>query len=370
MIRVVEGFWGGPIEIESVLGEGASATVYAGRFVERPDQRYAFKIFSEAHRDDREMRRRLLREVRILSGIQHSNVVKLHGFVESRDDVLLVLELLEGETLRSRLVHGGVSEREALSYTLDAASGLEAIHAAGVVHRDIKPENLFVTKTGGIKVLDFGLAGWLPPILRSAQSRSRTRDTAPGTLIGTLDYMSPEQLRSTPLAASSDIFGLGVVLWEMLMGVHPFRHDSCADTIAAILKDEPLAPMGRARSSGPLALARRMLSRSPSERPTAWTVRRDLERLLNWNCPKKMLPSRPVSGLTPLDSSESRNQTDGRVRWRTETSSRERNCSKNRWRTFKGSSTSLPGAIASIRPRERNLHPTWRSSSSRMTIGG
>ncbi|HEY3202406.1 MAG TPA: serine/threonine-protein kinase, partial [Thermoanaerobaculia bacterium] len=151
----------------------------------------------------------------------------------------IVTELLEGETLRSRLVGGALSVRKAIDYAVQIAHGLAAAHEKGIVHRDLKPENLFVTKDGRVKILDFGLAKLSPPPEEGSQVVTMTRQTEPGVLLGTVGYMSPEQARGQALDKRTDIWSLGCVLYEMLVGRPAFAGQTVSDTLAAILDREP-----------------------------------------------------------------------------------------------------------------------------------
>ena len=164
-----------------------------------------------------------------------------------------VMELLEGETLRGSSSRGPIPPKQAVDYALQIAKGLSAAHEKGIVHRDLKPENLFVTKDGHVKILDFGLAKREERSRRKRRRASRPLEhTEPGTVMGTMGYMSPEQVRGLPVDHRSDIFSFGAILYEMLSGKKAFKRDTASDTMAAILQDEPpeLAESGRDISPG------------------------------------------------------------------------------------------------------------------------
>ena len=151
------------------------------------------------------------------------------------------MELLEGETLRGKLDSGPIAQKQAVDYALQVAKGLSAAHEKGIVHRDLKPENLFVSKDGHVKILDFGLAKKVEAVAAQEQTSAPTGSghTEAGTVMGTMGYMSPEQVRGLPVDHRSDIFSFGTILYEMLSGKKAFKRDTASDTIAAILKEEP-----------------------------------------------------------------------------------------------------------------------------------
>ena len=163
-------------------------------------------------------------------------------------------ELLEGDTLRGKLAAGPIPPKQAVDYALQTARGLAAAHERGVVHRDLKPENLFVQRDGQVKILDFGLAKRVEPAGDGEETRRRLSPdrTEPGTVMGTVGYMSPEQVRGLPVDHRSDVFSLGAILYEMLSGKKAFKRDTESDTMAAILRDEPpeLSEIGAGHLAG------------------------------------------------------------------------------------------------------------------------
>jgi len=217
------------------LGRGGMADIYEASDTHLR-RRVALKVLRPkavevpAHRFEQ--------EVRSLLALNHPNVVTIHDFGKDRDLFYMALELLRGETLRERLARAVLFRREVVCYARQIAEGLAAAHKQRIVHRDLKPENIFVTTTGRIKILDFGLSKQSAPFDACHGSDS-------GMLIGTLAYMAPEQLRCEPADHRADIFAFGTILIEMLTRRNPFRCDSPADTIAAILEKEPFQPSPR-----------------------------------------------------------------------------------------------------------------------------
>jgi Tol biopolymer transport system component len=202
----------------------------------------AIKVLPIAFAHDPDRQRRFEQEARAAASLNHPNIIAVHDARVHEGVGFLVTELLEGETLRQRLTGRSLSVAKAVDYTIQIASGLAAGHDRGIVHRDIKPENLFITKDGHVKVLDFGIAKAIEPADSLDPTATLTIDGgAAGTIVGTPAYMSPEQARGLRVDHRSDIFSLGVVLYEMLSAVSPFRRDTPADTLSAILHDDPAA---------------------------------------------------------------------------------------------------------------------------------
>ena len=213
--------------------------------------------------------RRFEQEARAVSALNHPNILTLHDVGESGGAPYVVAELLEGETLRQRLLAGPLGARKAIEYGVQVAHGLAAAHEKGIAHRDLKPENIFVTADGRVKILDFGLAklATRKPKLRSRAPR-RPPGTQPGVVMGSVGYMAPEQVRGRPADHRSDLFAFGAVLYEMLTGDRPFHGGSAVETLNSILKDDPPEP-SRARSDVSPALdrvVRRCLEKNPAER--------------------------------------------------------------------------------------------------------
>lgn len=228
----------GPYEIRAPLGVGGMGEVYRARDT-RLDRDVAIKILPAAFGADPDRRARFEREAKVVATLTHPNVVVLHDCGNDQGVAFAVMELLEGESLRQRLINGALPWRHAVEIGSAVADGLSAAHAKGIIHRDLKPENLFLTNDGRAKVLDFGLARL--DALAAPQGDTSPYQPAPtqsGTVMGTVGYMSPEQVRGQPVDARSDIFSLGCVLYEMVTGRRPFQRDTAAETQTAILREE------------------------------------------------------------------------------------------------------------------------------------
>jgi Tol biopolymer transport system component len=207
---------------------------------ERLKRDVAIKVLPASFAQDADRLRRFEQEAQAAGGLNHPNITAVFDLGTHDGAPYIVQELLEGETLRAALAGGRLSPRRAVDCARQIASGLAAAHERGIVHRDLKPENVFVTRDGRVKILDFGLAKLRPDEASPATNiPTATKGTEPGVVLGTLGYMSPEQVRGKPADARSDIFSFGAILYEMLSGNRPFRGDSAADTMSAILKEDP-----------------------------------------------------------------------------------------------------------------------------------
>ena len=229
----------GPYEVISLLGEGGMGQVYRGRDP-RLGRDIAIKILPHEAAQDSEATARLEREARAIAALSHPNILAVHDVGRENGDFYVVTELLEGQTLRDEIRGAALNWRRAVEIGAEVAEGLAAAHAKSIVHRDLKPENVFLTADGRVKILDFGLAQTDPLLSTRDESQIPTTkwfQTHPGTVIGTLGYMSPEQLRGEPVDPTADIFSLGCILYEMVTARRPFHRDSGAATIAAILQD-------------------------------------------------------------------------------------------------------------------------------------
>jgi serine/threonine-protein kinase len=205
----------------------------------RLDREVAVKVLPSHLAQDPGALARFKREVRALAALSHPNILNLYDFGGEGDVRFAVMELLEGETLRSRIAQTPLAWREAVEIGVAVAEGLSAAHAKGIIHRDLKPENIFLTSDGRVKILDFGLARVKPVISAPFDSLART---APGIVIGTVGYMSPEQVRGEEVDAPGDIFSFGCMLHEAMTGQRPFARHTPQETMAAILKDDPPKP--------------------------------------------------------------------------------------------------------------------------------
>jgi Tol biopolymer transport system component len=222
-------------EILGKLGAGGMGEVYRARDPQL-QREVAIKVLPVAFAHDPNRQRRFEHEARAAAGLNHPNIIAVYDVGVHEGAGFLVTELLDGETLRQRMHGRSLPLAKAVDYAIQIAGGLAAGHERGVVHRDIKPENLFLTRDGRIKILDFGIAKAIEPGVSLDATATLTID---GTVVGTPAYMSPEQARGLRLDQRSDIFSFGVVLYEMLTGVSPFVRDTSADTLSAILNEEP-----------------------------------------------------------------------------------------------------------------------------------
>ncbi|HYN07748.1 MAG TPA: protein kinase [Vicinamibacterales bacterium] len=255
----------GRFEILGSLGAGGMGEVYRARDLQL-QRDVAIKVLPAAFSGDADRRRRFEQEARAAGSLNHPNILAVHDVGTEGASSYIVTELLEGETLRERMGGRPLPARKAADYALQIASGLAAGHERGVVHRDIKPENLFVTTDGRIKILDFGLAKLIGDD-GSGNTETITIDGESRTpVMGTVAYMSPEQARGQRIDHRTDIFSLGVVLYEMLVGFPPFRRGTTGDTINAILHDEPPEFPQAAAAPALERTVRHCLEKKPEER--------------------------------------------------------------------------------------------------------
>ena len=247
----------GPYEIQSLIGAGGMGEVYRARDT-RLQRDVAIKVLPSSLANDQERLRRFEQEARAVAALNHPNLLTVFdvgtapiaqegadgsaassGTTTAKESPYIVSELLEGATLREKLSAGALRERKALDYAVQIARGLAAAHERGIVHRDLKPENIFITNDGRAKILDFGLAKLSEPAPADANATMRASATQAGIVMGTIGYMSPEQVRGKPADARSDIFSFGVVVYEMLAGKKAFHGDTGADLMSAILTQDP-----------------------------------------------------------------------------------------------------------------------------------
>jgi dienelactone hydrolase len=230
--------------ITAPLGEGGMGVVYEAEDLRLP-RRVALKFLPATHLEDHAARERFEREARAASVLSHPHICVLHDVAEHEGQPFIVMERLQGTSLRDRLQKGPLPAADILRIGAQVADALDAAHAAGIVHRDVKPANIFLTDRGDAKVLDFGVARLRPVAGADAASEVPTLEklTTPGTAVGTVAYMSPEQVLGRPADARSDLFSLGVVLYEMATGARPFTGDSVGAVFDAILHKAPTAPV-------------------------------------------------------------------------------------------------------------------------------
>lgn len=227
----------GPYQVDSLIGRGGMGEVYRARDT-RLGRKVALKVLSPTFAKNSERLARFTQEARTVALLNHPNIVTVYDVGAHDGAPFIVSELLQGDTLRARMTQGALPPAVAVRYALQIAEGLVAAHQHGVVHRDLKPENIFLADDGRVKILDFGLAKCRQEALEVLQHTSSV-STQSGMLMGTVGYMSPEQVRGLPADHRSDIFSLGVILYEMVSGRSPFRQDSVLETLNAILKDDP-----------------------------------------------------------------------------------------------------------------------------------
>jgi Tol biopolymer transport system component len=262
----------GSYEIITPLGAGGMGEVYRARDA-RLGRDVAIKVLPPSVATDPDRRARFEREARAVASLSHPNLLAIFEFAIEGATPYAVTELLEGETLREMLVAsathaapGGLPVRKAVDIGLQVLRGLAAAHDKAIVHRDLKPENIFVSRDGHVKILDFGLAK--PFADASGHDAATAMATDPGTVVGTVSYMAPEQVRGLPVDGRTDLFAFGAVLYEMLAGRRAFARDTAAETMTAILKEDP-PELAASRTDLPASLdviVRHCLERNPNER--------------------------------------------------------------------------------------------------------
>jgi WD40 repeat protein len=260
----------GPYQIENLIGTGGMGEVYRARDP-RLGREVAVKLVTADGAASPERLRRFETEARAAAQLAHPNVVTVFDVGTHDGHPYLVLELLDGETLRETLRRGVPLLRQAVAWTLEVARGLGAAHERGIVHRDLKPENIFLTRDGRVKVLDFGLAKLHEPFVSSeaeTESPTAVQDTKPGVILGTVGYMSPEQVNGHRSDARADVFALGSVLYELVSGRRAFGGSTTAQVLAAILRDEPpsLMSLQHGVPASLEAVVRRCHGKRPSDR--------------------------------------------------------------------------------------------------------
>jgi eukaryotic-like serine/threonine-protein kinase len=274
----------GPYEVVSPLGAGGMGEVYRARDP-RLARDVAVKVLPASLSADADRMRRFEQEAQAAGALNHPGIISVYDIGTFGDAPYVVTELLEGETLRSRLAGGALPVRKATEFAIQIAYGLAAAHEKGIVHRDLKPENLFVTREGRIKILDFGLAKLTHPEkpgVPLTEIPTQTAGTEPGIVMGTVGYMSPEQVRGLAVDGRSDIFAFGAILYEMLSGQRAFYASTAADTMTAILTKDPpdLSATNRETPPGLERIVRHCLEKNVSERfQSSQDVAFDLEAL-------------------------------------------------------------------------------------------
>ncbi len=255
--------------IVSKIGEGGMGEVYRARDA-KLGRDVAIKVLPAALSENADRLNRFEQEAQAAGALNHPNILSIYHIGTHEGAPYIVSELLEGETLRERMAGGALPQRKAIDYALQIAKGLAAAHEKGIVHRDIKPDNVFITADGRVKILDFGLAKLTSIDGAASQTEVPTRkvNTDPGTVMGTMGYMSPEQLKGQHVDHRSDIFSFGAILYEMLSGKRAFRGDSMAETMSAILREDPpdLSETNRTVSPALELVVHHCLEKNPAER--------------------------------------------------------------------------------------------------------
>jgi eukaryotic-like serine/threonine-protein kinase len=262
----------GPYELIALIGAGGMGEVYRARD-SRLGRDVAVKILPASFAADPDRLRRFEQEARAVAALNHPNILAVHDLGRHDGTPYMVTELLDGESLRAILARGPLSHRKAVDYAIQTAQGLAAAHGKDIAHRDLKPDNLFVTREGRVKILDFGLAKTIEKHADSQDTRVATMTsdvplTGVGTVVGTSGYMSPEQVRGAIVDCRTDIFSFGAVLYEMLTGVRAFKRDTAAETMTAILHDDPPEnpPDGRALPPALDRIVHHCLEKAPEQR--------------------------------------------------------------------------------------------------------
>jgi|WetSurMetagenome_2_1015567.scaffolds.fasta_scaffold01676_6 TolB-like protein/tetratricopeptide (TPR) repeat protein len=254
----------GPYEILAPLGAGGMGEVYRAKDT-RLGRDVAVKVLPDAFAKDPDRLNRFEREAKAVASLSHPNILAIFDYGTGTGTTYAVTELLEGMTLRDRLAAGPILPKEAVGLAIQMTRGLAAAHGKGIVHRDIKPENLFLTRDGVLKILDFGLSRSTAPSSHE-DGPTQSHMTSPGTIMGTVGYMSPEQVRGHKADHRSDLFSAGAILAEMLTGRRPFQRDSAVETMSAILKDDPLRGSAAGLPAALDRIVRRLLEKRPEDR--------------------------------------------------------------------------------------------------------
>lgn len=263
----------GPYELSALIGAGGMGEVYKARDT-RLGRDVALKVLPASFAADHERLRRFQQEAQAVAALSHPNILAVYDVGEDDGTHFLVSELLEGESLREMLARGVPSHRKSVGYAIQIARGLAAAHSRGIAHRDLKPDNIFITRDGQVKILDFGLAKSVAPLPTHGGSAADSTMTAmgpatdAGTVMGTAGYMSPEQVRGQAVDCRTDIFSFGAVFYEMLTGVRAFKRDTAAETMTAILNEDPPETLATGKQMPPALdrIVRHCLEKSADER--------------------------------------------------------------------------------------------------------
>jgi len=254
----------GPYEILSPIGAGGMGEVYRA-LDPRLGREIALKLLPQELQRDSSLRARFEQEARTAGALNHPNIVSIYDIGQQNDVLYMASELVDGEPLRKLISRGAVPARRLIDIGQQIADGLIAAHSAGVAHRDLKPENILIKHDGQVKIIDFGLAKQLTAHASAGAASTETL-TSPGMIMGTIGYMSPEQIRAQSIDPRTDIFSLGVILYEMAAGKSAFTGASGADVMSAILREEPPELRGAELSAGLGLIIRRCLEKNPAHR--------------------------------------------------------------------------------------------------------
>lgn len=260
--------------LRELIGSGGMGEVYRAKDA-RLGREVAVKLLPGHLSQDSGARHRFEREARAVAALSHPNILAIYDFGTDQDIYFAVTELLEGESLRTQFNRGKLPWKKAVELGITITDGLAAAHAKGIIHRDLKPENIFLTEKGQLKILDFGIARIKPVLLDDARTltlnANHTDSTRPGMIMGTIGYMSPEQLRGEPVEPSSDLFSLGCLMFEALAGQRPFTRETDVDTIAAILREEPPSLLELVPEIPPALseIIHQCLQKKPNDRPAS-----------------------------------------------------------------------------------------------------
>jgi serine/threonine protein kinase len=256
-------------EILEQIGKGGMGEVHLAQDTTL-DRKVAIKFLPEKMQKDATARVRLLREAKAAAALDHPFICKIYETGEIDSKAYIVMEYIEGKDLREKLDEGLLPLRDSLQMVLEIAEALEAAHGKGIVHRDLKPANIMLTPQGHVKVMDFGLAKQILPKGEEAITKTLTQAslTEQGAIVGTLAYMSPEQAKGETVDARSDIFSLGILLYEMMSGIHPFSKPSAIETLSSILKDSTPAVSVKPKMVNPVLtpILRKALAKEPGDR--------------------------------------------------------------------------------------------------------
>ena len=288
-----QGTFVGPYEIVGWLGAGGMGEVYRARDP-RIGRDVAIKVIPQTLAGDTLRLQRFEQEARTAGQINHPNILAVYDVGVNAGSPYIVSELLEGDSLRGQLQTGALPLRKVIDYARQIAEGLAAAHDKGIVHRDIKPDNVFITNDGRVKILDFGIAKLLRPSDEATRHTGVPAETEAGTVVGTAGYMSPEQVRGEPVDARSDLFSFGAILYEMIAGRAAFTRNTAAETMAAILKEDPPTPLA---ADVPPAVARIVARCLEKTREMRFQSARDLA--FGLEVLSGTAPAIPASGGSP-----------------------------------------------------------------------